>query len=136
MNLLGFRVSVFGILLSTVSAFWVSEAKATDIYPLRLNMHRPYSILFIGDSHSYGRFGQHLHENLSGINLVFPVNVHSYASCGSSPKSWFVAGTPTVGTAKDILFRTFPHNLKMSLAANPLLPTSDASLQKTPPTQL
>ncbi len=44
----------------------------------------PSEILYIGDSHSSGQFGQSMYEKLSSIA---PTTLMS--SCGSTPKSWF-----------------------------------------------
>ena len=45
------------------------------------------SILFIGDSHSVRTFGNHIFSHLQLINPERS-EVHSYASCGSSPHQW------------------------------------------------
>lgn len=60
----------------------------------QLTMAAPISILFVGDSHSVGPFGQTLDKLLRTIP---DSQVASYASCGSIAKWWYTGATTSCG---------------------------------------
>ncbi|WP_413294724.1 SGNH/GDSL hydrolase family protein [Bdellovibrio sp. HCB185ZH] len=47
-----------------------------------------FNTVFVGDSHSYGKFGEEIDKYLRSVSK----NVTSIASCGSSPSTWMVEG--------------------------------------------
>ncbi|WP_413560513.1 SGNH/GDSL hydrolase family protein [Bdellovibrio sp. HCB209] len=47
-----------------------------------------FNTVFVGDSHSYGKFGEEVDKYLRSVST----NVTSVASCGSSPSTWMAEG--------------------------------------------
>lgn len=76
----GYRGFVLAVLGLTALAMPMAELSAGAI------KDQPVTVLFIGDSHAVGSFGKREDELLRAIPGF---SVATYASCGSSPQSWF-----------------------------------------------
>lgn len=83
-----------------------------------MNLLLTQTILFIGDSHTVGPFGQHLDEVLRSNGA----RVATYGSCGSIPKWWSNGQRTTCGYfSKDLNGRVFNSNTYATPKINELL---------------
>ena len=77
-----------GLIAAVLLALAAHEVPALAANPEQANL------LYIGDSHTAGRFGTGLDKKLRTLS---DAKVLSYGSCGSSPHSWYNGWTTTCG---------------------------------------